>query len=50
MAASIEGYDLLIKLGYSIVPAGDDGYYRPGPKRWAMPEWETLHRMYDGKK
>lgn len=107
MDASIEGYDLLLTLGYSIVPRGDDGYYRPGAKRrvmqfvmyvmsktivgelmaaahcrhavsemetidnaWAelrakapdfpmpnwdalrgaMPDWESLHRLYDGKK
>ena len=36
MDASIEGYDLLLKLGYSIVPEGDDAYYRPGPKRRVM--------------
>lgn len=36
MDASIEGYELLLKLGYSIVPEGDDAYYRPGPKRRVM--------------
>lgn len=36
MDASIEGYDLLLKLGYSIAPEGDDAYYRPGPKRRIM--------------
>lgn len=36
MDASLEGYDLLLKLGYSIVPEGDDGYYRPGVKRRVM--------------
>jgi 2-dehydropantoate 2-reductase len=105
--ASIEGYDLLLRLGYSVVPKGDDAYFRPGPKRWimqfvyyvmsktvfgelmaaahcrhavsemesldkawsdlrsqaldfpmpnwdalrsAMPDWETLHRTYDGRR
>lgn len=36
MDASVEGYDLLLRLGYSIVPEGDDGYYRPGVKRRVM--------------
>lgn len=36
MAASLEGYELLLKLGYAIVPEGDDQYYRPGLKRLAM--------------
>lgn len=105
MAASLEGYELLLRLGYTVVPEGDDRYYRPGPQRlvmrallflmsktaigelvaaahcrhavaemeaidaawtglrqrlpdfpmpnWdamraAMPDWETLYRLYDG--
>ena len=36
MDASVEGYDLLLKLGYSVVPEGDDAYYRAGLKRWVM--------------
>lgn len=36
MDASVEGYDLLLKLGYSIVPEGDDNYYRSGIKRRIM--------------
>jgi 2-dehydropantoate 2-reductase len=33
--ASAEGYDLLLELGYSIVPQGEDAYYRSGPQRKA---------------
>jgi 2-dehydropantoate 2-reductase len=33
--ASAEGYDLLLKLGYSIVPQGEDAFYRTGPQRKA---------------
>lgn len=36
MEASREGYDLLLKLGYTVVPENDDAYYRPGPKRLVM--------------
>ncbi|MCM1470806.1 MAG: hypothetical protein NC041_10110, partial [Bacteroides sp.] len=36
MKASVEGYDLLLNLGYSVVPEGDDNYYRSGLKRFAM--------------
>lgn len=36
MDASVEGYDLLLKLGYSIVPEGDDDYYRSGLKKRVM--------------
>lgn len=36
MAASVEGYDLLLELGYAIVPEGDDAYYRSGIKKQLM--------------
>lgn len=36
MAASAEAYDLLVRLGYSIVPEGDDTYYRSGAKKQIM--------------
>jgi 2-dehydropantoate 2-reductase len=39
--ASAEGYDLLLELGYSIVPQGEDAYYRSGPQRRA-----TQHMMH----
>lgn len=32
----MEGYDLLLELGYTIVPAGDDAYYRSGVKKMLM--------------
>jgi 2-dehydropantoate 2-reductase len=31
--ASAEGYDMLLKSGYSVIPKGDDKYYRHGAKR-----------------
>jgi 2-dehydropantoate 2-reductase len=34
--ASSEGYNMLLKLGYSIVPKGSDDYYRSGAKRLSM--------------
>ncbi|MCI6377415.1 MAG: ketopantoate reductase family protein [Clostridiales bacterium] len=36
MEAAREGYDLLVKLGYSIVPEDDDMFYRPGIRRVIM--------------